>query len=125
MMAAADAQKFVAETAEGVAKKFEELETSGDKAKEGFVDFLAEGKFNRNGNDIKQAFEEQTLTHDNSRESAEALLDDMVGDGKDDKIQVDFRKTYKDKNQFKELLLINAKNMKKSRTIKMQIKIQL
>ena len=40
-------------------------------------------------------------------------------DGKDDKIQIDFRKTYKDKNQFKELLLINAKNMKKSRTIKM------
>ena len=40
-------------------------------------------------------------------------------DAKDDKIQIDFRKTYKDKNQFKELLLINAKNMKKSRTIKM------
>ena len=40
-------------------------------------------------------------------------------DRKDDKIQIDFRKTYKDKNQFKELLLINAKNMKKSRTIKM------
>ena len=40
-------------------------------------------------------------------------------EGKDDKIQIEFRKTYKDKNQFKELLLINAKNMKKSRTIKM------
>lgn len=40
-------------------------------------------------------------------------------DGKDDKIQIDFRKTYKDKNQFNELLLINAKNMKKNRKIKM------
>ena len=40
-------------------------------------------------------------------------------DERDEKIQIDFKKTFKDKNQFKELLLINAKNMKKSRTIKM------
>ena len=39
--------------------------------------------------------------------------------GKDEKIQIEFRKNYIDKNQFKEVLLYNAKNMKKSRKIKM------
>ena len=40
-------------------------------------------------------------------------------DERDEKIQIDFKKTFKDKNQFKELLLFNAKNLKKSRKIKM------
>ena len=40
-------------------------------------------------------------------------------DERDEKIQIDFKKTFKDKNQFKELLLVNAKNLKKSRKIKM------
>ena len=40
-------------------------------------------------------------------------------DERDEKIQIDFKKTFKDKNEFKELLLVNAKNLKKSRKIKM------
>ena len=40
-------------------------------------------------------------------------------DERDEKIQIDFKKTFKDKNQFKEFLLVNAKNLKKSRKIKM------
>ena len=40
-------------------------------------------------------------------------------DERDEKIQIDFKKTFKDKNQFKELLLVNTKNLKKSRKIKM------
>ena len=40
-------------------------------------------------------------------------------DERDEKIQIDFKKTFKDKNQFKELLLVNVKNLKKSRKIKM------
>ena len=40
-------------------------------------------------------------------------------DERDEKIQIDFKKTFKDKNQFKELLLVSAKNLKKSRKIKM------
>ena len=40
-------------------------------------------------------------------------------DERDEKIQIDFKKNFKDKNQFKELLLVNAKNLKKSRKIKM------
>lgn len=40
-------------------------------------------------------------------------------DERDEKIQIDFKKTFKDKNEFKELLLVNTKNLKKSRKIKM------
>lgn len=40
-------------------------------------------------------------------------------DERDEKIQIDFKKSFKDKNEFKELLLVNAKNLKKSRKIKM------
>ena len=40
-------------------------------------------------------------------------------DERDEKIQIDFKKTFQDKNQFKEFLLVNAKNLKKSRKIKM------
>ena len=40
-------------------------------------------------------------------------------DERDEKIQIDFKKSFKDKNDFKELLLVNAKNLKKSRKIKM------
>ena len=39
--------------------------------------------------------------------------------GKDEKIQIEFQKTFNDKNKFKELFLVNAKNLKKNRIIKM------
>ena len=38
---------------------------------------------------------------------------------KDEKIQIGFRKTYYEKNKFKELILINTRNLKKNRKIKL------
>ena len=38
---------------------------------------------------------------------------------KDEKTQIGYKNTYNTKNQFKELLLVNAKNMKKNRKIKL------
>lgn len=38
---------------------------------------------------------------------------------KDEKIQIGFRKTYFEKNKFKELILINTRNLKKNRKIKL------
>lgn len=38
---------------------------------------------------------------------------------KDEKVQIGFNKKYKTKNKFKELLLVNAKSLKKNRKINM------
>ena len=44
---------------------------------------------------------------------------EKIKKGKDEKTQIDFRNTFYTKNQFNGLLLINAKNLKKNRKIKM------